>query len=50
MKTVMSTEVSAPSNPSNSGMKRQVDIQQSCVGCDATAWMTVAMAPTRDTP
>ena len=46
----MSTEVSTPSNPSNTGMKRQVDIQQSCVGCDVTACMAVAIAPTRDTP
>ena len=46
----MSTEVSAPSTPSNTGMRRQVDIQQSCDGCDATACMDVAMAPTRETP
>ena len=42
---MLSTEVSAPSTPSNTGMKRQVDIQQSCDGCDATACMAVAMAP-----
>ena len=27
-----------------------MDIQQSCVGCDVTACMAVAIAPTRDTP
>ncbi|QNI83487.1 hypothetical protein SynRS9907_02668 [Synechococcus sp. RS9907] len=27
-----------------------MDIQQSCDGCDATACMAVAMAPTRETP
>ena len=47
---MLSTEVSAPSTPSNTGMRRQVDIQQSCDGCDATACMAVAMAPTRETP
>ena len=45
---MLSTEVSAPSTPSNTGMRRQVDIQQSCDGCDATACMAVAMAPTRE--
>ena len=45
----MSTEVSTPSTPSNIGMRRQVDIQQSCVGCEVTACMTVAIAPTRET-
>ena len=47
---MLSTEVSAPSTPSNTRMRRQVDIQQSCDGCDATAYMAVAMAPTRETP
>ena len=31
-------------------MRRQVDIQQSCIGCITTACMAVAMAPTRETP
>ena len=47
---MLRTEVSAPSTPSYTGMKTQVDIQQSCEGCDETACMAVAMAPTRKTP
>ena len=47
---MLSTEVSAPSTPSDTGMRRQVDIQQSCDGCDATACKAVTMAPTRETP
>ena len=46
----MSTEVSTPSSPSNSGIKRHMDIQQCCVGCITTACMTVAMPPTLKTP
>ncbi|QNI96423.1 hypothetical protein SynRS9902_00512 [Synechococcus sp. RS9902] len=36
---MLSTEVSAPSTPSNAGMRRQVDIQQNCDVCDETACM-----------
>ena len=46
----MSTEVSTPSQPSNTGMKNQVEIQKSCVDCDTTACKTVSMPPTRETP
>ena len=46
----MSTEVSTPSQPSNTGMKNQVEIQKSCVDCDKTACKTVSMPPTRETP
>ena len=47
---MLSTKVSEPSTPSDTGMRRQVDMQQSCDGCDATACMAVVMAPTRETP
>ena len=46
----MSTEVSTPLQPSNTGMKNQVEIQKSCVDCDTTACKTVSMPPTRETP
>ena len=46
----MSTEVSTPSTPSDSSIKRHVDIQQCSVGCITTACMTVAMPPTLKTP
>jgi len=45
----MSTEVSAPSNPSNTGMKNQVDIPESCVCYEATGCNTVAIPPTSET-
>ena len=45
----MSTKVSAPSNPSDTYMNKPVDIQQSCVGYDATACKTIAATPTSET-
>ena len=45
----MTTEVSAASNPSNTGMKKRENIQQSCVGYDATACKTVAATATSET-